>query len=350
MTTELTRALGEAGWDDVRLPNLEAAFELSEDCIQRARKHLATELDGLDDRLDVVAFGSLARREMTTASDLDWLVVVHALPEERSAVQAALSAADGLRAVLSEVGDVRAPGSSGVFGQMVSAVELVEVIGLQADTNHSHTRRILLIEESVSLRDEAVHRQLLTTTFRRYLDAHPSARTGVPRFLLNDLLRYWRTVTVDYQAKSPARSMYSLRYLKLIVSRKLTFAASVLPLLALAEEGKQLSVDEFADLLYETYSRPALVRFVSAAASLGADHPELMTSAKQVLMIADQFNGLLGDQSWRDKIDEASRHDDAKEQDEFAAAHRLGRDLQGSLEEMFFAEPLLPLTRSLLVF
>lgn len=348
--TELERALDSAGWDDLTVEHLNSAFERSDRYISEARDYLRDQLQGTDASLDVVAFGSLARREMTVASDLDWLVVVHALPKDPGAVQQVLSAADGLRRVIGDEGDIRQPGASGVFGQMVSAVELVEVIGLQADTNHSHTRRILLIEESVSLRDETLHRNLLTATFRRYLDAHPPARTGVPRFLLNDLLRYWRTLTIDYQAKSPARSMYSLRYLKLIVSRKLTFAASLLPLLALAERGKTEHADDFAEVLTEVYSQPALIRFVNSVAQLSQDSPELVELGKDVLRIADKFNGLVGDPEWRSRVDEASRAGDTKDQPDFAEARRLGSDLQDKLEEMFFTGSLLPLTRRLLVF
>ncbi|WP_435748740.1 nucleotidyltransferase domain-containing protein [Microbacterium sp. PMB16] len=351
MGTELQNALARVGWSDLSLPSLDAAFAHSESCIETARAHLAKQLDDADPAIDVVAFGSLARREMTPASDLDWLVVVHALPERRSSVQDAVTAADSLRMVIGDGAvEVRAPGSSGVFGQMVSAVELVEVIGLQADTNHSHTRRILLIEESVSLRDEELHRKLLTTAFQRYLDAHPPATTGVPRFLLNDLLRYWRTVTVDYQAKSPAESMYSLRYLKLIVSRKLTFAASLLPLLTLALEEPELPGDAFAERLCETYSKPALVRWVDAAAVIVARNDAIADHVKDVLRIAEEFNGLVGDSDWRLRVAEASRQPDAKDQPEFSQARDLGRRLQDNLEAIFFAEPLLPLTRGMLVF
>ncbi|TQJ31467.1 nucleotidyltransferase-like protein [Microbacterium sp. SLBN-146] len=333
------------------MPNLERSFTRSQSCIAKARDHLASELVDADPRIDVVVFGSLARYEMTEASDLDWLVVVHALPDKRTSVEAALAAADSLRGVMSgDGGEIREHGSSGVFGQMVSAVELVEVIGLQADTNHSHTRRILLIEESVSLRDEVLHRNLLTTTFQRYLDAHPPTSTGVPRFLLNDLLRYWRTVTVDYQAKSPAQSMYSLRYLKLIVSRKLTFAASLLPLLVLALQEPRPDVEELAEKLYESFRQPALVRLVDSLAILSKMCAEVADPAQQVLRIAEEFNGLLGDADWRARINEASRRPNPKDQNEFSAARALGRLLQDSLERIFFAEPLLPLTRSLLLF
>lgn len=348
---DLRQALEQAGWQDLALPNLHSAYELSEQRIGAARAQLREDLSDGGPDLDVVAFGSLARREMTTASDLDWLVVVHSVDKEPGTVARALDAADGLRSILGgEGGLIAPPGSSGVFGQMVSAVDLVEVIGLQDDTNHSHTRRILLIEESVSLLNEALHAHLLTSIFRRYLEAHPPAKTGVPRFLLNDLVRYWHTVAIDYQAKSPAHSMYSLRYLKLIVSRKFTFAASLLPLLVLALEEENLSGEEFSDRLFTTYSSPPTVRFIRAGKAIADRDPSLEPIFRDVLTVVEDFNTLLGQQAWREEIAAGAVLSNPKDQPTFAAASELGVRLQSRLQSIFFAEPILGLTKKYLVF
>lgn len=60
-------------------PNIARARALSDDRIRLARQYLDPHrVEGLD----VVGFGSLARREMTTESDFDYIVLALGLPRD----------------------------------------------------------------------------------------------------------------------------------------------------------------------------------------------------------------------------------------------------------------------------
>lgn len=91
-----------------------------------------------------------------------------------------------------------------MFGTVIGAFDLVLQIGLQLDTNHSLTRRMLLLEESVSLLDNGVHEEVVRAALHRYMTLADAREEKVPRCQLNDVVRYWQTITVDYQAKARA--------------------------------------------------------------------------------------------------------------------------------------------------
>lgn len=239
--TDFAESCNALGMNSTQFPYLMQAMSESDSAIETARASLQEKFQGSVSSTDVVAFGSIARREATEQSDFDYLVMAYGL-EPTGTTRKVLTEADNIRfGFLKESSELGRPGLSGVFGKVVSAAEIVEIIGLQGDTNHSQTRRILLLEESVSLLNENLHRTLIEGILARYLEVQKNGTAKVPRFLLNDIVRYWRTITVDYQAKTPAGKPFHLRYLKLIVSRKIAFLAALAPLICAEGEEDQLS-------------------------------------------------------------------------------------------------------------
>ncbi|WP_192498656.1 nucleotidyltransferase domain-containing protein [Ornithinimicrobium pratense] len=312
--------------------NISAAKALAGRRIDQARAALGS---SQEEGLDVVAFGSLARQEVTRESDFDYLVLATNLPEDLETAANLLTKANELRrSWFIEEGmtekEVPGPGASGVFGRAVGAFDLIDQIGLQQDTNHSLTRRMLLLEESVSLMNQDVYDSVIQTTLRRYLTVGSTRPDKVPRFLLNDVVRYWRTISVDYQAKArEGIDSSGLRYLKLIIPRKVLFAGTAMSLLLCGREGFHTA--EVPDL-QDQVRMPPIDRLVQG---YPVAPPPVQDAMREVLSVLDTYLGCSGNPEWRSLVKQGRRGADANPP-EFLAMCDAGDRLQQGLEVVFF--------------
>lgn len=221
------------------------------------------------------------------------------------------------------------PGKEDIFGVPAFSSNL-RTIGLEDDGNKNLTRRMLLLLESrCALGDEVFLRvkQELLDGYLRDLekDYHP------PRFLLNDLFRYWRTIAVDFERKHRERDgeEWGLRNAKLRTSRPLLFASGLLPVL----ECRRLRVDEFSPFLAEQFDATPVDRL----ASCFLRHRQADSGARTMLAY-DQFLAMLDDEHDRSEL-ESLPHEKRNESPVFLRAKRLGEDIQGRLLSLMFETP-----------
>lgn len=313
--------LAAAGRTD--FPHLRAARERTTAALADRRARLP---GGAEEGVAVVLMGSWGRRELTSGSDDDFVVLGDGEPSP-----------DAVRGVLDS-----APGREGIFGGRARPEDLVERIGLGHDTNDNLTRRMLFLLESVALLGEEVHAAARGAILRRYLDAGVRDQR-VPRFLLNDLIRYWRTICVDFEGKARERGDegWGLRNAKLRTSRKLLFAGGLLPVL----ECHELRSDAMQASLDLAFAMPPTDRVAAAFVRY-----EAADAGARALRAYDAFVGLLDDPQARAHLAGLSR-EAAQTDGLFRRARAYGDQLEsGLLALLFERQPLARLVREYGIF
>lgn len=334
--------LQELGLSSEEVPAIAQSAQISVQAVERAREFFILR-NPLEAGTDLVAFGSLARYELTEMSDLDYLFV--------STGDKEATIPDGLIAELSRhlVDKVilSGPGTSNLFGRSILSEELVEKIGLQDDTNMILTRRVLFLEESVSLARPELHQEVLRQILDRYVNANPDS-PQLPRFLLNDIIRYWRTIAIDYQAKAEGDKPKALRYLKLLIPRKLCFVAAIAPLFLLQSK-EDLDPDGKLEFLAEQYARPSLLRLLELLVELSRDDDNTRVLAVRVVKTLDSFIENSGQEKWRELVEVEALVDDPKGTPNYGVMRKNGKDLHETLGALFMSERMKKFTTDFMV-
>jgi predicted nucleotidyltransferase len=257
-----------------------------------------------------IMYGSIGREEVTESSDVDWTILIDG-PTDPSHLQLVAKTADRLK----DLG-FRAPGPTDTFAVLVNSHELIHHIAGTHDTNQNLTRRILLLFESLAVTQPLVRERVVRNILDRYITydvvvprAEP-LKEVIPHFLLNDVVRYWRTMASDYAAKMWERETkgWGLRNAKLRFSRKLIFVAGLLACFSFEldppEDADDIRADRqdlpprLASHVLSHLSHPPLEALAKTLLSLDQD-----STARGLFGAYDRFLGVLGDPQQRNELD-----------------------------------------------
>ena len=208
---------------------------------QRSRKQLDRVRAALakcdivrEHRLAIFCAGSLGRMDVGAKSDLDLFVVADG------------NDGDDLRKRLFEITlfselmeinkqlDFPPFSNDGEYLKVYFMEDLTTRTGSPSDDSENlFTTRMLLMLESQPIAHEHIYRKHIRTILKLYYRDRSIDSPFRPIFLLNDLLRYWRTMCLNYEERRhDADRPFRKKNVNLKFSRMLTVFGTVLPLIA----------------------------------------------------------------------------------------------------------------------
>jgi hypothetical protein len=296
----------------------------------------------------IVVFGSLARYELTSGSDLDWVLLIDGIADP-----AHLDDFQKIETYLNDK-EVKGPGAEATFGGLVFSHDLINYIGGGEDTNANLTQRMLLLLESACVGRGGAYRRVVDNILSRYIHEDFGWMKGwnsmnVPRFLQNDMARYWRTLAVDfaYKRRKRAGRGWALRTAKLRLSRKLTYAAGLVmcfscsinppPILDSNEnqiESLENEKEPAALALVAHLSEYVRMTPLTVFANLFLQYKHLDRVAIRMFKAYNEFLLILGDEDKRSHLDSLGQAEVADDS-LYRQVRELGHEFQRSLDAIF---------------
>lgn len=318
-------------------PNIDEAWSRT----AALRQQLASLERFSSEDASVVVFGSVGRGEVTEASDIDWTLLIDGPSDPNHAHLVA-----EIRDRLEQMG-LEKPGRTETFGVMAFSHELIHHIAGTYDTNQNLTRRILLLFESFAVSSPLVREKVMRNVLDRYVThdvvapiSTPPKRV-IPHFLMNDVVRYWRTMASDYAAKMWERQNegWGLRNIKLRFSRKLIFIAGLLACFSFELDPPANAADVRADrdnlpsaLANHILGRLAMSPLDALASAVLAHGDDAI--GRKLFNAYDRFLGILRDPDQRAELEHLPI-DKALESKAWLAARDASRDFREGIEELF---------------
>lgn len=157
---------------------------------------------------------------------------------------------------------------------------------------------------------------------------------NVPRFLLNDIVRFWRTMCVDfaYKQREQGGEKWALRNIKLRLSRKIIFVKGLL-MCASGYQKPEVSIAELKSKFNEIVSLKPLDFIVDELIKYQIPDKWII----QLLSTYDKFLAMLNDDHLRGHIKDLPMKDVYKDE-RFLEARNNAHLFQEALDHIFFYE------------
>lgn len=204
----------------------------------------------------IVTTGSYARDEASEASDLDcFIITIDKIDEkyfhtESGSIKSNTEFKDLINEIVKRYVKKEA-GDTGTFGlqAIVKLNELTTNIGGTKDSNIQFTRRMLFLLEGKCLYNDELFNNFRKKLIEEYIKPTVSDHQ-LSRFFLNDIIRFYRTMTTDFEHKvSEKGKSRGVRNIKLTFSRKLLYFGGVITVAETAQKTRNIKITETIKLL-----------------------------------------------------------------------------------------------------
>lgn len=185
-----------------------------------------------DEAISIFCTGSIARGEYGGGSDLDLLLAYNGSQEKAKMLEPEVKAT--LKKINNELGYPPLSDSS-KYHDLHTIKDIVNSTGSRLDDKENRfTVRLLMILEGISVNSESLFDDHKRKILKNYFRDQAETKAFLPYFLLNDILRYWRTLCLNYEEFRFDRIRpWRKKSVNLKFSRMLTVFGTVLPLVAL---------------------------------------------------------------------------------------------------------------------
>ncbi|WP_188667334.1 nucleotidyltransferase domain-containing protein [Terasakiella brassicae] len=188
------------------------------------------DVSGIQD-ITIFVTGSYAREEASPYSDLDLFIVRDGSEKGNKLTNIEKALLDSSLIRISREHEFPDFSGGGEFLKVNYIKDMQDSLGGREDDFNNHfTARMLLLSESKALYNEKTYNKFLNEVIEAYFrDYHEHTKDFQPVFLLNDVIRFWRTLCLNYEHarnrkdKTPEeKNKAHLKNLKLKFSRMMT--------------------------------------------------------------------------------------------------------------------------------
>lgn len=176
--------------------------------------------------------GSLGRGDVGKLSDLD-LFILSKTPESKKCRLWEVEILASIIDINRKLG-FKEFSNDGQYLKFYAVDEMLKAAGSPMDDSENlFTARMLLLLESKPICNDLAYEEYIDSVIEHYFRDSRGKRTFKPLFLINDILRYWRTLCLNYELiRDDSSKPWRKKNINLKFSRMLTVFGTLLPLVS----------------------------------------------------------------------------------------------------------------------